>query len=774
MELLEAVRGGNASAYGMLYQRHAVAARSLARQFLQGDEAVEDILVETFAGVLDVVRAGEGPFFAFRPYLLMAVRRYVAIGAVDLTDPDGIYVDPELTGLERAVLARAFFSLPERWRMVLWHMDVENARPAEISHLLGMSVGGVGALADRARDGLRQAYLQLHREGGPRDECGPILAKIPQHVEGRLPKREGQTVDEHVAECIDCRAAFLELADLAQGLRVIVGQLVVGPHIDGYLADLAREREAAGSPPRGVAAAIRRMPAPHRALVAGAAATAATVAFILIAEPLSDGGPGGWPAARGPRSPGTAGTPSGPTPSPSARSATPEKPDRTQDVAPPQPGGPSHAAAPTGRHQSGRHTTGGHAATPEHASLAATIDPLGALVRARSGIVGVRLRNTGEALTRDVKAAVTLPSGVALMAGGAAKGRGTAPSVGTLDGWACRTARQVVTCSHGALAPGEATTVFLRVLVAADAPVGGGLGLRVTSGGQVVSTHSTLGVRSSGATARYAADGRVTTRAIGNTLLSSSPAPAGCETKRIRPGTGPRIAVPVDHDGDASTRSSSCGLLELPAGGRVLWAGLYWSATGRSSAPVGLVRVKAPGSSRYVTVRATEVAGSDLPIRHGYQAFADVTSLVRGAGSGRWWVADPSMRWGASQHAGWSLVVMATDDSRPYSRAAVLDTAAVVGGKGGLRVPLAGLAPAATPARIDLVVWNGDDGTDGLVALSDHAAKAGAGGPAKRGLGGVIVGTMHTVLGRHAVLNLATRDESLLFGVVAVSARSWS
>jgi len=133
VELLEAVRGGNAPAYGTLYQRHAVAARSLAQQFIQGEEEVEDTLVETFAGILDLIRAGAGPVFAFRPYLLMAVRRYAAIGAVDLTDPDAVYVDPELTGLERAVLARAFFSLPERWRMVLWHADVESARPGDLA-----------------------------------------------------------------------------------------------------------------------------------------------------------------------------------------------------------------------------------------------------------------------------------------------------------------------------------------------------------------------------------------------------------------------------------------------------------------------------------------------------------------------------------------------------------------------------------------------------------------------------------------------------------------
>ncbi|GII28324.1 hypothetical protein Pmi06nite_17660 [Planotetraspora mira] len=793
MELLEAVRGGNAPAYGTLYQRHAVAARSLAQQFIQGEEEVEDTLVETFAGILDLIRAGAGPVFAFRPHLLMAVRRYAAIGAVDLTDPDAVYVDPELTGLERAVLARAFFSLPERWRMVLWHADVESARPGDLAPLLGMSAGGVTALADRAREGLRQAYLQLHREGGPGEECGPILSNIIKYVEGSLPKREAHVVDGHVAECIDCRAVFLELADVPQGLRVIVGQLVAGPHIDGYLAELKRASETASTPTRGATAVFRRVPVPRRALVLGVAATVAAAAFILISEPLSDEGPAPrrgadrlpaspTPAVRPGTSPPVAprATPSprkkpaGEVPvarrSPEARRPPevrqPPEARRSPEPRPsPEAGRPSRLSAPVARRPADR-----SGPDPLGSTLAASIDPLGSLVRARPGIIGVRLHNTGRTETRNLQAAVSLPQGVAMTE---AATRGAAAPVGTVDGWACRTAGKVVTCSRGALAPGAATTVFLRVTVAADAPTGGGLAVRVRTDGQVVSARSTTGVRTSGATARFAADGRVTTRAAGNTLLSSSPVPSDCEATTAHPAAG-RLAVPVDLDQDSSTRSSSCARLDLPAGGQVLWAGLYWSATGHGTTPVGAVRVKAPGSARYATVHASEVAGSDLPIQHGYQAFADVTSLVRGAGGGRWWVADPSMRWGTSQRAGWSLVVLAADRSRPYSRAAVLDTATVVGGgRGPLKVPLSGLAPAAVPARIDLVVWKADGAQDGSMALADHSSHA-AGANAAGGLRGVVVETVHTVLGRHAVLRLRARENSLLFGVVAVSARSWS
>ena len=55
------------------------------------------------------------------------------------------------------MIARAFASLPERWQAVLWHTEIEGARPADVAPLLGLTANSVAALAYRAREGLRQA-----------------------------------------------------------------------------------------------------------------------------------------------------------------------------------------------------------------------------------------------------------------------------------------------------------------------------------------------------------------------------------------------------------------------------------------------------------------------------------------------------------------------------------------------------------------------------------------------------------------------------------------
>ena len=49
--------------------------------------------------------------------------------------------------------------------MVLWHTAVEGETPAQLAPRLGLSPGGVAALAFRARARLRQMYHQEHAVG---------------------------------------------------------------------------------------------------------------------------------------------------------------------------------------------------------------------------------------------------------------------------------------------------------------------------------------------------------------------------------------------------------------------------------------------------------------------------------------------------------------------------------------------------------------------------------------------------------------------------------
>ena len=238
-ELIAAVRGGDSQAYGALFERHAAAAKNLARQHSRNDADADDLVAEAFAKVLQILQAGGGPDVAFRAYLYTTLRRVAydrtrAGSKVQLTDdlsaydPGVPFVDPALEGLERTLVAEAYATLPERWRAVLWHMEVEELSPAEIAPILGLTANGVSALAYRAREGLRQAYLQQHLVMPHATGCAAINDKLGAYARGGLSRRETAQVEDHLAGCLDCRALVAELADVNHGMRVVIAPLILG------------------------------------------------------------------------------------------------------------------------------------------------------------------------------------------------------------------------------------------------------------------------------------------------------------------------------------------------------------------------------------------------------------------------------------------------------------------------------------------------------------------------------------------------------------------
>ncbi|MFB9895996.1 zf-HC2 domain-containing protein [Planobispora takensis] len=835
-ELLAAIRSGNAAAYVGLYERHAAAARTLARQLVLSPVEAEDVVAETFTRILDLIRRGGGPEEAFRPYLLTALRRTVyergrsdtgrGGAEIELFDPGVPFVDPALTGLERSLVARAFLSLPERWQLVLWHTEVERARAADAALLLGLPADSVEALAYQALEGMRQACLRTHMAETPRQGCRSVVAKMGAYVRGGLTKRESRTVDRHVEGCADCRVIFMELSDVSQGLRVIVGPLIAGPVMGSYLAALGKTDHTGGF--LGGVIGWGREPGRGRqaAAVCGAVvalAMAIVLVLITVADPAvftrsrsstpipapivaqPESGPGDPPAP--PRETGAQETesaeavPSGTAPSETAPSGA------EPSGATPQPSG-SATASPPIRWRSGvglpplpPSSPAPLLPAPPAPLLLASVDPLGALVRSESGMLAVRLRNAGTAGSAPLVAWVGLPSGVT-MAPAARRAHATVSggAVGTVDGWSCRAVRTGARCARGPLGPGHSTTVFLRVLVSSRAREGAVPSARITGAGRVITATSASGVRAAGAPARFAADGRVTTAAIGNTLVAPGPAPAtrvraratadqGCGdvpgkggAEAPEPAAGPR---PLDRDGDPATRSSSAARLALPRRSRVVWAGLYWS----SGVPAGPVKFKVPGAEEYTRIRAARTMEQELPEGRAYQSFADVTRLVRGL-RGRYWVADVPAGSGAVRHAGWSLVVIAADPRRPYGRAVVVDTFTAVGRGRPARIPLDGLIASAAPARVDLVAWGGEAGVRG------DRVRVGRGAPLRPESGGrepgdvfdgsatgalgtvltsgVDVDGFRVALGRKPVLRVSGGRDAVLFGVAVVNVQARS
>jgi RNA polymerase sigma factor (sigma-70 family) len=195
----------------------------------------DELVSEAFIRVLQVLRAGGGPDSAIRAYLLTALRhtaydRTRKERRVELSEDITDTVDPALVSIpfddtvtastERALAKKAFLGLPDRWRNVLWLTEVVGQTPAEVAPSLGLTPNGVSALAYRAREALRQGYLQAHLAAAHAKQCGPTIEVLGSWTRSGLPKRQGREVEAHLDECASCRALSAELAEINSSFRV--------------------------------------------------------------------------------------------------------------------------------------------------------------------------------------------------------------------------------------------------------------------------------------------------------------------------------------------------------------------------------------------------------------------------------------------------------------------------------------------------------------------------------------------------------------------------
>jgi RNA polymerase sigma factor (sigma-70 family) len=327
-ELISAVRGGDTDAYGQLFERHVEAARRLARQLVSAGD-VEDLVSEAFVKVLQVLQRGGGPDVAFRAYLLTAVRRLRVdrlraasrlhtTDDMEMFDPGVPFRDTAVEGFESATAARAFASLPERWQLVLWHTEVEGQKPADVAPLLGMSANSVSALAYRAREGLRQAYLTEHASELDDEGCQWARAHLGAYIRDAISRRDAGKVEEHLRGCRCCAAIYLELSEVNSHLGAVLGPLVLGGAAAAYVAGSAGL--AGVAVPTGVLGLVDRV----RDLLA-VHSQAAAVVGVTTAVAVTGGGFVVWqdqrpPAAESRPVAGTLGSvgPSAGTPLPSA------------------------------------------------------------------------------------------------------------------------------------------------------------------------------------------------------------------------------------------------------------------------------------------------------------------------------------------------------------------------------------------------------------------------------------------------------------------------
>lgn len=252
---------GSASALhpvGELLDRHWAAAFAYARLCTDGTRAAGMLTTAAFTRLFGESLRQAGPSAAWRPQLLVTVRRIAAEwdtdGRQELLHP-ALRPDPAsgeraaarlLPAPGRRLLARAFQRLPQPSRAVLWHTEVEGEPLAVPAALLGLDEESTAVELGRARDRLREECLQTHRELAPDAECGRYLRML----DVTFRRGGGLAMDPdlrgHLDSCGHCARTADQLARFNDGLALALAEAVLGWGAAAYLA--ARADDSAAPP----------------------------------------------------------------------------------------------------------------------------------------------------------------------------------------------------------------------------------------------------------------------------------------------------------------------------------------------------------------------------------------------------------------------------------------------------------------------------------------------------------------------------------------------
>ncbi|WP_105566216.1 sigma-70 family RNA polymerase sigma factor [Microbacterium halophytorum] len=247
-------RSGDSDAFGELWQRH-YRSGIVAASCISGSFDPDDLVQEAYTKVFQAIRRGGGPTGSFRAYLFTAIRNIAAnwgraaaaVGTDEIEDLE----DPESNeeavdaALDRSLTVTAFRSLPNRWQEVLWYTEVESMKPAEVAPLLGMKAAAVSQLAFRAREGLRESWIQAHIASVPDDsDCQWTIERLGSHTRGNLGPRDAAKADAHIGTCPRCAIVASEADQVGSRLVMVLLPLAVGvTGAGGYLASLQQSAE---------------------------------------------------------------------------------------------------------------------------------------------------------------------------------------------------------------------------------------------------------------------------------------------------------------------------------------------------------------------------------------------------------------------------------------------------------------------------------------------------------------------------------------------------
>lgn len=253
-ELADMSRANDDAAFAELWRRHIRAGTTAARQFSAIADP-QDIVSEAYLRILRALQQGGGPREAFRPYLYRTIHnialdwrsRHPSVSLEDTADLIEPQQSIEIGVLENTITAMAFEELPERWRAVLWYLEVEGMAPSDAAPFLGLSPNATSALAVRAHEGFKKSWLQAHvNDRSVPAECRWTTERMGQFVRRSLTNRYRARFDRHLDDCDRCTLLLREIGELDGQLASVLLPVALGATAGSLLLGQLRDH-AVGS-----------------------------------------------------------------------------------------------------------------------------------------------------------------------------------------------------------------------------------------------------------------------------------------------------------------------------------------------------------------------------------------------------------------------------------------------------------------------------------------------------------------------------------------------
>lgn len=236
--LVADLRAGDRRAMAELYARHSADAVRVGRIVCRDGDA-EDLAAEAFARTFAKIVEGGGPTENFRAYLHTVIRNlniersrqtnreHPASDKPWLLDAAADEQSSDVDAVAADHAASALQSLPEKWRQLLWKLEVQGARPAQVAAELDIPVAIISDTAYRAREGLRLAYLNQHLPVTDDRRCGWTRERLARLARGTLSPRASGKARDHLDGCRECATLYDELHRLNTRLGVSMWPIVL-------------------------------------------------------------------------------------------------------------------------------------------------------------------------------------------------------------------------------------------------------------------------------------------------------------------------------------------------------------------------------------------------------------------------------------------------------------------------------------------------------------------------------------------------------------------